>query len=232
MVRVTSGPRLGHLPITQRVDTDWGSGTGALCRSLGGGATWGVSPRRLVRNLTSSQELKLVTEDGRTRGIPGCDRPMSEIRGKRFRNSDLWGYQSVRFRSSPLDPQSESEIDARTAPNSRSVGPVANHPNGNSNRRLVRIGYGCENTMHCGTVDGGRSQIRHHVRSRVLHPEVRLAIRPDPPVERYLEPEGRPQPRLPDAEEKQRRAAASCGWLDCAPLCNRGFAKGRGDGSA
>ena len=58
------------------------------------------------------------------------------------------------------------------------------------------------------------------------------AGRPDPPFQLHLELEGRPQARLPDAEKKQRTAAASCGSLDCAPLCNRGFAKVREDGLA
>lgn len=58
------------------------------------------------------------------------------------------------------------------------------------------------------------------------------AGRPDPPFQLHLELEGRPQARLPDAEKKQGTAAASCGSLDCASLCNRGFAKVREDGLA
>ena len=42
----------------------------------------------------------------------------------------------------------------------------------------------------------------------------------------------RPESRLPDANRKRGRAAASCGSLDCASLCFRGFAKAREDGPA
>ena len=86
--------------------------------------------------------------------------------------------------------------------------------------------------MQYGTVATGGSQVRRHVRPHVLHPEVRLASRPGPPLQLHLELEGRPQARLPDAEKKQGTAAASCGSLDCASLCNREFAKVREDGLA
>ena len=86
--------------------------------------------------------------------------------------------------------------------------------------------------MQYGTVATAGSQVRRHVRPHVLHPEVRPVSRPDPPFELHLELEGRPQARLTDAEKKQGTAAASCGSLDCASVCNRGFAKVREDGLA